>query len=204
MPEEVISLNEAARRAGVPPSTLRRWAAERVVPVDDDRWTAATAAQARVVSRMRERGHSLASLRRAVRDGRLAFGFVEELFPSTHRTMSLADAARRTGLEEELIERLMALLGTPTAREGILTEQDVEALEGIARVLAAGFPLVALLQMVRVYAQSLRKIAEAEVRLFHLYVHEPLIREGVPAIETPCLSASRLTISKTRKMGVSR
>ena len=77
----------------------------------------------------------------------------------------------------------MALLGTPTAREGVLTEQDTEALEGIARVLAAGFPLVALLQMVRVYAQSLRKVAEAEVRLFHLYVHEPLIREGVGAIE---------------------
>ena len=35
----------------------------------------------------------------------------------------------------------------------------------------------------RVYAQSIRKIAEAEVRLFHLYVHEPLIRQGVDALE---------------------
>ena len=50
-------------------------------------------------------------------------------------------------------------------------------------VLGAGFPLVALLQLVRVYAQSIRKIAEAEVRLFHLYVHEPLIRQGVDALE---------------------
>ena len=53
----------------------------------------------------------------------------------------------------------------------------------MAAVLDAGFPLVALLQLVRVYAQSIRKIAEAEVRLFHLYVHEPLIRDGVPALE---------------------
>jgi len=183
MSDEVISLNEAARRAEVSPATLKRWAKQKVIPVRDDRWTAAAAAQARVVSRMRERGHSLGSLRRAVRDGRLAFGFVEELFPSTRRTISVEDAARRTGLEPELIERLMALLGTPTAREGILTEQDAAALDGIARALAAGFPLVALLQMVRVYAQNLRKVAEAEVRLFHLYVHEPLIREGVDAIE---------------------
>ena len=183
MADELISLNEAARRAGVSPGTLKRWAKQKVIPVKKDRWTAAAAAQARVVSRMRERGHSLGSLRHAVRDGRLAFGFVEELFPSTQRTITVAEAARRTGLEEELIERLMALLGTPTAREGVLTEQDAEALDGIARVLAAGFPLVALLQMVRVYAQSLRKVAEAEVRLFHLYVHEPLIREGVGAIE---------------------
>ena len=42
---------------------------------------------------------------------------------------------------------------------------------------------MALLQLVRVYAQSIRKIAEAEVRLFHLYVHEPLIRQGVDALE---------------------
>jgi adenylate cyclase len=52
-----------------------------------------------------------------------------------------------------------------------------------ARVLAAGFPLVAFLQLVRVYVQSLRRIADAEVRLFHLYVHEPMIRDGVPELE---------------------
>jgi adenylate cyclase len=29
----------------------------------------------------------------------------------------------------------------------------------------------------------MRKIAEAEIRMFHLYVHEPLIRQGVGALE---------------------
>jgi adenylate cyclase len=183
VPDTVISLNEAARRAGVAPATLKRWAEEKIIPVKDDRWTNATAAQARVVARMRERGHSLKSLKKAVRDGRLAFGFIEELFPDTERTVGVDEAAERTGLEPELIERLMALLGTPTAREGVLTEQDVEALEDLKHVLEAGFPLVALLQLVRVYAQSLRKIAEAEVRLFHLFVHEPLIRDGVEPLD---------------------
>jgi adenylate cyclase len=181
--DEVISLSEAARRSGVSPSTLKRWAREDVIPVREDRWTGVAAAQARVVARMRERGHSLASLKRAVRDGRLAFGFVEELLPDTAPTISIAEAARRTGLEEELIERVMALLGTPTARAGMLTEQDAGAVDWVARVLAAGFPLVAMLQLVRVYAEALRKLADAEVRVFHLYVHEPLIREGVPALE---------------------
>jgi adenylate cyclase len=154
-----------------------------VIPVKGDRWTAAAAAQARVVARLRERGHSLESLREAVREGRLAFGYVEELLPEAQRALTLAEAAERSGLEDELIERLMALLGTPTALEGTLTDQDAGAMEHIARVLAAGFPLVALLQLVRVYARSLRNIAEAEVRLFHLFVHEPLIREGVGALE---------------------
>jgi adenylate cyclase len=183
VPEDVITLEEAARRSGVSPSTLKRWAKDGVVPVKGDRWTATAAAQARVVARMRDRGHSLASLRRAVREGRLAFGFVEELFPSAERTIELDEAAARIGLEPELVERLMALLGTPVAEERALTEQDTDALAGIARVLEAGFPLVALLQLVRVYARALRSISEAEVRLFHLYVHEPLIREGVGAYE---------------------
>ena len=184
MPEELISLNEASRISGVSASTLKRWAAEKVIPVKRGRWTTAAAAQARVVARLRERGHSLESLRRAVRDGRLAFGYVEDLLPgSRERAVGRAEAAERTGLEEELIERVMTLLGTPTALEGSLNEQDVAAVEQLAAVLGAGLPLVAMLQLVRVYAQSIRKIAEAEVRLFHLYVHEPLIRQGVDALE---------------------
>ncbi len=179
-----ISLSEAARISGVSAATLKRWAAAKVIPVRKGRWTSAAAAQARVVARMRERGHSLEELRRAVRDGRLAFGYVEDLLPGhRERPIARAEAAERTGLEEELIERFMTLLGTPTALEGTLSEQDVDAIEQMSEVLEAGFPLVALLQLVRVYAQSIRKIAEAEVRLFHLYVHEPLIRQGVDALE---------------------
>jgi adenylate cyclase len=181
--EERISLNEAARRSGVPASTLRRWAAEHVVPVRRGRWTAAAAAQARVVARMRERGHSLEELRRAGREGRLAFGFVEDLFPSAEEQWTVEEVARETGIEPELIERVLVIIGTPLARERLLNSDDVEALRRFARVLAAGFPLVAFLQVVRVYVQSLRWIAETEVRLFHLYVHEPMIRDALPELE---------------------
>jgi adenylate cyclase len=181
--DERISLSEASRRAGVSPNTLKRWAEEKIVPVRRGRWTAAAAAQARVVARMRERGHSLEDLKRAGREGRLAFGFTEDLFPQPEEQVAVAQVARETGLEPELVERILAILGTPLERERLLSPADVQALRHCARVLAAGFPLVAFLQLVRVYAQSLRRIADAEVRLFHLYVHEPLIRDGVPELE---------------------
>ena len=181
--DERISLSEAARRAEVSAATLKRWAEQKVVPVRRGRWTGAAAAQARVVARMRERGHSLGDLRRAGREGRLAFGFTEDLFPKPEEQSTVAQVARETGLEPELVERILVILGTPVERERLLGPQDVQALRHCARVLAAGFPLVAFLQLVRVYAQSLRRIADAEVRLFHLYVHEPLIRDGVPELE---------------------
>ncbi len=164
-------------------STLKRWAEEKIVPVRRGNWTPTAAAQARIVARMRDRGYSLDQLKQAGREGRLAFGYAEELFERSEETVSVEEAAEQTGLEVELIERLMILMGTPTGHERELTEDDLEAMHQCARVLGAGLPLVAFLQLVRVYAQSMRKIAEAEVRLFHLYIHEPLIRDGVPELE---------------------
>jgi adenylate cyclase len=183
MADERISLSEAARRSGVPASTLKRWAAEKIVPVRRGRWTAAAAAQARVVAQMRERGYSLEDLREAGREGRLAFGFAGEVVPGAEQTLTVEEVAEETGLEPELVERILVILGTPKGRERLLTPEDAAALRHCARVLAAGFPLVAFLQLVRVYVQSMRRIADAEVRLFHLYVHEPLIRDAVPELE---------------------
>jgi adenylate cyclase len=182
MADQRISLSEAARRSGVPASTLKRWAAEKVVPVRRGRWTVAAAAQARVVARMRERGYSLEDLKSAGKEGRLAFGFTEELFSGSEDAVTIEQAAEETGLEVELVERILVILGTPKGQRE-LSKEDLAALRHCARVLAAGFPLVAFLQLVRVYAQSMRRIADAEVRLFHLYVHEPLIRDAVPELE---------------------
>jgi adenylate cyclase len=181
--ENRISLTEASRIAGVSASTLKRWARDGLVPVDDGRWTPASAAQARVIARMRERGYSIDEVKDAAHGGRLAFGYTEDILqvPEGHYTRE--QAAELTGLEPELIERLMTLLGTPLGAEGRLNEEDLRAMRHCAEILASGFPLVAFLQLVRVYAQSIRKVADAEVRLFHLYVHEPLMEEEVPPLE---------------------
>lgn len=183
MADQRISLSEASRRSGVPVSTLKRWAEEKIVPVRRGRWTAAAAAQARVVARMRERGHSLEELREAGREGRLAFAFAEDLFPDGDARVTVGEVARETGLEPDLVERILVILGTPKERQQTVSREDAIALRHCARVLAAGLPLVAFLQLARVYAQSMRRIAEAEVRLFHLYVHEPMIRDAVPELE---------------------
>jgi adenylate cyclase len=179
---EYISLGEASRRSGVSESTLKRWAEEKVIPVRRGRWTVAAAAQARVVARMRERGYSLEQLKEAGREGRLAFGFAEELFAEDEGELTIEMVAAETGLEVELIERILVMIGTPAGHERHLSVADAATIRLCSQVLESGFPLVAFLQLIRVYVTSLRRIAEAEVRLFHLYVHEPLIRDGVPEL----------------------
>jgi adenylate cyclase len=178
------SLNDVARALSISPATLRRGVAEGIVPLRDGEWTPATLAQARIVARMRARGHQLDQLRTAAKEGRLAYGYLEELFPDDSQgTCTLADAARETGLEPALIERLWSNAGFPAASLEALSEDDLELLRRWAAVLDAGLPLVAFLQLVRVYGLALAQIADAEVKLFHLYVHEPMIRDGAPVLE---------------------
>ena len=51
------------------------------MPLRDGAWTPAALAQARIVARMRARGHDLDHVRRAAKEGRLAYGYLEDLFP---------------------------------------------------------------------------------------------------------------------------
>jgi adenylate cyclase len=180
-----LSLQEASERTGVTPATLRRWARQGLIPRYDGRWSSAAVAHARIVARLRERGHSLAEIRRASDEGRLAFGYVEELFSGPdEQTFTLEQAAKETGLEPALIERIIATLGMSSAQAQSISAEDVQLLRYVAAVLSAGLPLVAMLQLVRVYGQAMAQVADAEVRLFHLYVHEPLMRSGATGLET--------------------
>ena len=109
-----MTLAEAAR-AGRRLAATRCGAGARqgVIPDYRGRWTRAAAAHARIVARLREQGHSLEEIKEAGEDGRLAFGYVDELFPPRRGTYTLEQAAAETGLEAALIERLWRGDGLP-------------------------------------------------------------------------------------------
>ncbi|MCW2999942.1 MAG: adenylate/guanylate cyclase [Solirubrobacterales bacterium] len=184
MSEVPLTTAEVARRVGVTPATLRRWVSTGVVPMTDGGgWTQGKIAHARIVARLRERGHPLAEIRQATEDGRLAFGYAEDLLRVEEADHTLEEAAKETGLEPALIQRIGSSLGFSTQWTRHITEDDLQMLRYSAAALAAGLPLVAFLQMCRVYGQAMAQVADAEVRLFHLYVHEPLMREGIPGLQ---------------------
>src|SRR3954447_8664561 len=179
-----LTLTEVARSLSVSPATLRRWVADGIVPLRDGAWTPAALAQARIIARLRARGHSLELVRRAAKEGRLAYGYLEDLFPEEREaSSSLAEVAAETGMEPALIRRVWSAAGFPAESLETLSDDDVALLRCLGAVLDAGLPLVAFVQIVRVYGQALAQIADAEVKLFHLFVHEPMIRDGAPVLE---------------------
>jgi adenylate cyclase len=178
-----LTLDHVAERAGVSAATVRRWVRDGLVPQYEGTWTPAAASHVRIVASLRERGYTIEKIREATHSGRLVFGYVDELLASEQGSHSLADVSRITGLSADLVQRLYAAMGTSTLSLDALSDQDVQMLKYVAEILAAGLPLPALLQLARVYAQAIAQIADAEVRLFHLYVHEPLMRAGVPGVE---------------------
>jgi adenylate cyclase len=180
-----MKAKDVADRIGVTAATLRRWVDTGVIPerIGGDEWPPSAVATARIVARLRDRGHTLKEIRDAAQKGKLASGLLEDIFPESGGELTVTDVAEQTGLEPALVERIWSSVGFPIKELNDLTDDDVQALRYIASVLDAGFPLVAFLQLVRVYGQALSQIADAEVRLFHLYVHEPLMRDGVPGLQ---------------------
>ncbi|MFZ1155335.1 MAG: MerR family transcriptional regulator, partial [Solirubrobacteraceae bacterium] len=175
-------LAEVAARAGVSPATVRRWAKEGLVPQYEGAWTPAAVAQVRIVGRLRDRGHTLEQIRRANESGQLA-GYVQGMFAPPEGRYTLKQAAQEADIDERLIERIYMSLGLSTLSFDSIGEEDMEMLRYTAAMLNAGLPEVAFLQMARVYGQTLAQIADAEVRLIHMYVHEPMLREGVPGVQ---------------------
>ncbi len=178
-----LTLTQVAARAGVSPATVRRWVERGLVPGYDGRWTPSAAAYVRVVARLRARGHTLEQIKHASDSGQLAAGPIENLLSGSGGRYTLKEVARATGLEVVLIERILTAMGLGMLTVEPMSEEDMEMMRYVAAMLDAGLPSVAFLQLARVYGQALAQIADAEVRLIHLYVHEPLMREGTPSVE---------------------
>ena len=110
-------------------------------------------------------------------------GPIENLLSGSEGRYTLREVARATGLQAALIERILTAMGLGAVSAQPMSEEDLQMMKYVAAMLDAGLPLVAFLQLARVYGQALAQIADAEVRLVHLYVHEPLMREGMPSVE---------------------
>ena len=121
-----LTLTQVAARAGVTAATVRRWVRMGLIPGYDGRWTPAAAAYVRVVARLRARGHTLAEIKRASERGQLAVAPIEVILSGSEGRYTLKQVARASGLQPELIERILGALGLSALATEPMSEEDRE------------------------------------------------------------------------------
>ena len=149
----------------------------------DEPFSLVDAERVRLIRFLRSRGFDTALIARTDAKDGLLDRFVEHMFPAGRiPEYTLAEAVAEGALDAEFVRRFVEAAGLSDLGEAG-GQEDLDAVRNVAVVREAGLPEEALLQLVRVYADSLRRVAEAEVRLFHFYVHERLRADGLVGSE---------------------
>jgi adenylate cyclase len=125
------------------------------------------------------------SLATAIREGRVESMYGRRLFEAGS-PLELNEAAARAGLEPDQLQQLTSALGF--SWNG-LRESDMDIFEILRVARDAGLPWEAILGVTRVVGDSLRRIADTEIRVVHVYVHERLMAEGASEEEVEQLVA---------------
>jgi adenylate cyclase len=177
-----LSAAELSSATGEPIERLRRLRLlELIGTPGDEQFAPEDVERVRLIQFLERRRIGAATIARAEREEAVLSSVVAFLFPhGSERTYSLAEAIDIVGLEAGLARRLR---DAASARDEPIDEHDLQMLRQAKVFLDAGFPETALLQLIRVYADALWRVAEAEVRLFHFHIHEGLKARGLSGQE---------------------
>jgi class 3 adenylate cyclase/YHS domain-containing protein len=175
-----LSIHELAARTGETVEAVRECQQAGLLRTDEP-FSPADAERVRLIRFLRSRGFDLDVIARADASGGLLDRFVDHMFPAGRiPERALAEAVEEGGFDAEFVRRFLEAAGLSDLA-GASDQQDLDLMRNLSIVRDAGLPEEALLQLARVYADSLLRVAEAEVRLFHFYVHERLRAEGLTA-----------------------
>jgi adenylate cyclase len=171
-----MSLEEFARLVQTEPSELEEWVAAGLLdPTRTGRFEELDVLRLLHIRERQALGYSADEVAQGLAKGELEPFLGEYLYPRGEQ-LSLEEAAKRLDVDAELLSALRTALGW--RREGFL-ESDVQLIESFKAIAAAGMPREALLEGARVFGDALRRLAETEVRLVHVHIHERLVEEGL-------------------------
>src|SRR5499426_41142 len=173
-----LSAEELSTATGESPERLQQLRSLRLIcPDAGERFAPTDVERVRLVQFLERRQIPLETIAHGERDEAILSTVVDFLYPrGIGRRYSLAQAVDIVGLDAEVARRLR---DASASSDEPMNEHDVRMLEEAKVALDAGFPEDAFVQLVRVYVAALERVAEAEVRLFHFYVHEGLKATGL-------------------------
>jgi adenylate cyclase len=178
-----LSGEELAVRSGVTAEQLRRLVELGIITSSPQgRFRPPDIQRVRVVDTLAEAGFAPEELSELITTGAYNLDWASVVFPepTAQLTTTLEQAAAATGLPEDLAGRLYDAWELPRPQPGQALRADEDELLQLAvpALAAFGRDETALLAMHRQLGESLRRLAESQVRLFHTHVEQQLGAEG--------------------------
>jgi adenylate cyclase len=178
------SAQEVARRAGMNASYLARLVELGILtPGEGGTFRPGDVPRARLVQALEQGGVPLDGMAAAVQSGDLSLAFMDA--PFYERFSSLSDEsfqaiAEKTSIPVELLVVVREAIGFGQPRpEDQMREDELRIARTIQRLLETGSRPAIVERLLRVWGESMRRIAETEGDWWHTEVEMPLIESGM-------------------------
>jgi adenylate cyclase len=179
---------EVAQRAGVDPDYLDRLVELGILTPDaGGAFSPGDALRARWLQSLEQAGVPLNGVAAAIRDGALSLSYLD--VPAYDRFAGLSgitfqQLSAQTGIPLELLGVVREAVGFAEPRpQDTVCEDELSVVPAIQLQLAKGFHPVVIERWLRVYGDSLRRIAETETARWHSEVMTPLLASGMTESE---------------------
>jgi adenylate cyclase len=179
---------EVASKAGVDPDYVDRLVEfGMITPGDGEVFSSGDVRRARWIRSLEGAGVPLEGMAAAVRGGTLSFSFLEmsafDRFAGLTGT-TFQQLSEETGIPLELLSVVREALGHPEpSPEDYVREDELSVARAVEFQISNGWRPVVIERLLRVYADSFRRIAETEADGYQSEVVVPLLETGMSGAE---------------------
>ena len=158
-----------------------------LTPLIRDEFSSGDVRRARWIHNFERAGVPLEDMAEAVRNGTLSFSFLDESafdrFAGLSNT-TFGQLSAASGISLELLAVVREAFGHPEPRpEDYVREDELAVISAVELQLSSGFRPVVIQRWLRVYEESLRRIAETETDWYGTEVVSPLLEGGMVEAE---------------------
>jgi adenylate cyclase len=179
-PERLIEI-ELAERSGVSIEDIRELVNLGILEPENGRFSRRDLMRARVVPNLAAKGIGVEAIGTALASGHLTLGYLESAgrrFPRSNWTFS--DLGRELGIPVNRLQMLYVTLGLPRPQEDeFVREEDLPVLRALSALFAAGVGDGEVLRAVRVWGDSIRRVARFHTHFFHNTIEQPFRARGL-------------------------
>ena len=188
-----LSETELADRSGTTPGQIRRLAEVGIlVPDGDGAFRLADVQRVRLAEACERGGITLDDMGKAIASGALSFSFLDLVLPDPRPLMdsTYGELSAQLGWSFEFMERCYEAMGLPMPQPDQRIRQDeAEIIPATQFIMATGIGEDNVARVLRVYAENLARIAQAEAQFYHSYVEMPLLQSGMSELDMLTLAS---------------